>query len=245
MSYSSLWHKALRNDKARKETPTMPSRKRKRENSPSRTSKRRKVRLPDPKPRVDSSKRKWKYDAAPVGFSVSRPSKHDIKGDQSQHRPKKHRKKVHAPVFKEPDLKPAGLESFSAPEIDSRSSNLDAKWYQPESQSQPTWPHKEINAPLYQDPDLSKLPNGFGPLITSAENPNKKAKAENDDRQPAPPRKIPKHTYKKAPGDPETPYNSLWSNKENYIRVDIETYLKKCSSSSPHPRSSYAEYVWR
>ncbi|KAJ5988198.1 hypothetical protein N7481_003408 [Penicillium waksmanii] len=217
----------------------MPSsRKRKRENKSSEATRRSKRLLKEPPIFMDSTKRTYKYDAKPVsGVSDSRPSKHDVKGYQPQPQPRQH--------YKVPDFsKLVRLESSTARAIDSRPSNLDANGYQHQSQPQPRQSQKTIYAPVYKDLDFSKLLSGFGSSSTSEEKPKGKDKTENN-QQPRPPtRKVPTKAFKKAPGESETPYNSLWGNKENYRRVDIEQYLNKCAGSGPHPRSSYVGFVW-
>ncbi|KAJ5387350.1 hypothetical protein N7509_009891 [Penicillium cosmopolitanum] len=222
----------------------MPSsRKRRRENKSPEATRRSKRLLKEPPVFMDSTKRTCKHDAKPVSrVSVSRPSKHDVKGYQPQTRFRENQKKIYAPVYKDLDFpKQVELESSTARAVDSRPSNLDAEGQQPQSQAQHGQPQKEISVSVCKYPDLSKLLSGFGSPSTSEEKP----KTEDNQRPGPPTRKVATPTFKKAPGESETPYNSLWGNKENYKRVDIEQYLKKCADSSPHPRSSYAGFVWR
>ncbi|CAI7585373.1 unnamed protein product [Penicillium pancosmium] len=223
----------------------LSSRKRKRENKSSEATRRSKRLLKEPPIFMDSTKRTCKYDATPVsGVSVFRPSKHDVKGYQPQPRPRQHQNKIYAPVYKDPNFsKRVGLGSARA--IDSRPSNLDAEGHQPQSQPQPGQPQKKISASMYREPDLSKLLSGFGSSSNSEEKPKAKTETKNNQRPEPSTRKVRTPTFKKAPGESETPYSSLWGNKENYKRVDIEQYLKKCAGSGPHPRSSYAGFVWR
>ncbi|CAI7629788.1 hypothetical protein N7533_008002 [Penicillium manginii] len=165
-------------------------------------------------------------------------------GHQPQYGPRQHQSKIYAGIYKDASTQTllSGPVSSSAPETDSPASDLDAEGYQPQPQ-----PQNEICLPFYNDPNSQQLLDGQNLLdgVKSSSSKKKKHKKRSDKKQQPvrPKRKHSPKTFKRDPNDPETPYNSLWESKENYKRVDIQEYLKKCQSVGPHPRSSYAGFV--
>jgi hypothetical protein len=249
MSYSSLWYQALKNDKARRVSTGMPpSRKRKREINYSNPERRSKIIRKEPPIFINPTKKTAIYDTMTGGAAVPHFFKQLGTGHQPQYGPRQHQSKIYAGIYKDASTQTllSGPVSSSAPETDSPASDLDAEGYQPQPQ-----PQNEICLPFYNDPNSQQLLDGQNLLdgVRSSLSKKKKHKKRSvKSQQPARPKRrhssSPK-TFKRDPNDPETPYNSLWENKENYKRVDMEEYLKKCQSAGPHPRSSYAGFVQR
>jgi hypothetical protein len=134
MSYSSLWHQALKNNKARRVSTGMPpSRKRRGGDNPSNPERRSKRIRKEPPIFMNPTKKTAMYDTMPGGVVLAHSFKQNGTGHQPQPEPRQHQSKIYAGIYKDASTQTllSVPVSSSAPETDSSLSGFDAEGYQP------------------------------------------------------------------------------------------------------------------